>query len=81
MHRCQRLFYIKVEDYDADGMIDDNSDEPDNTPTVSLHALTSLWSIHANETMQLRVTIDSTDFIALLDSVSTHNFISESMVS
>lgn len=28
-HRCQCLFYIKVEDYDADGMMDDHSDEPE----------------------------------------------------
>lgn len=48
---------------------------------VSLHALTSMWSICTNETIQLYVTIGSTDFIALLDSDSTHNFISDSTVA
>lgn len=44
--------------------MDANLGDTDNTPTVSLHALTSLWSIRANETIQLRVTIGTADFIS-----------------
>lgn len=43
-HRCKCLFYIEVEDYDENvsGPMDANPDDTDNTPTVSLHALTRL---------------------------------------
>lgn len=76
-HRCQRLFFIEVDDYEDDSPTDDTTDDAIHTPTMSLHVITGLWSIRVNETMQLRVTISTTDFIALLDSGSTHNFISE----
>ena len=50
------------------------------TPTISLHALTGLWRIRATETMQIKVTMGAKTFIALLDTGSTHNFISEELV-
>lgn len=80
-HRCQGLFFIEVDDYEDDDPSDDTTENTIHTPTVSLHAITSLWRIHANETMQLCVTIGMTDFIVLLDLGSTHNFISDSTVA
>lgn len=59
-HRCQRLFYIEVTDYDDD----DGADEAKapsgcaDKPVVPLHALTS---IRAEETKQLRVIISNFD--------------------
>lgn len=53
-HHCQRLFYIDVSDDDG---TDNTPTEPNQAPTVSLHALTGIWSIRANETMQLKVMV------------------------
>ena len=41
------------------------------TPMISLHAITG---IRMEDTMQLYVTIGNEQFVALLDSGSTHNF-------
>lgn len=70
-HRCQRLFYIDVSDDDDDDGPDDTPAEPNQAPTVSLHALTGIRSIRANETMQLNVMVGKKEFIALLDTGST----------
>lgn len=42
------------------------------TPMISLHAIAG---IRTEDTMQLYITIGNEQFIALLDSSSTHNFI------
>lgn len=45
----------------------------DMPPLISLHAITGIW---AAETMQVRVSIGNHEFTALLDTGSTHNFVS-----
>ncbi|VAI12862.1 unnamed protein product [Triticum turgidum subsp. durum] len=49
-------------------------DEPE-TPHILLHAITGLWNIRVTDTIQLRVTIDTRTFIALLDTDPAHSFI------
>ena len=74
-HRCQRLFYLEVSDFDESEELDPEKD-PENSelpPLISLHAITG---IRPEETMQLRVNIGNHELTALLDSGSTHNFVS-----
>ena len=47
-------------------------------PEIKLHALTG-WS--APKTMQIAIRIDAHDVIILIDSGSTHNFISEHLTN
>ena len=49
----------------------------DSAPEISLHAVTGTYT---GGTMQLMVTIGTTDFIALVDSGSTHNFLSARVI-
>jgi hypothetical protein len=64
------LFTIEVI-YDTNG--EEAPGDPAE-PTISLHALTGIqpWS---KRTMQLRVSINDTVLLVLLDSGSTHNFV------
>ena len=74
-HKCQRLFYLEVSDFDASAELSPEKD-PENSelpPLISLHAITG---IRPEETMQLRVNIGNHELTALLDSGSTHNFVS-----
>jgi hypothetical protein len=79
-HKCARLFYLEVADYiveeppeedtaDAQGLPDDFDPEK---PMISLSAIAG---IRTEDTMQIYVTIGNEQFIALLDSGSTHNFV------
>ena len=79
-HKCARLFYLEVADYiveeppeedtaDAQGLPDDFDPE---RPMISLSAIAG---IRTEDTMQIYVTIGNEQFIALLDSGSTHNFV------
>lgn len=74
-HKCARLFYLEVTDFDeADPQVP-HEDEPgaDLPPLISLHAITG---IRTDDTMQLRLTIGSHVLTTLVDTRSTHNFIS-----
>ncbi|KAJ1274640.1 hypothetical protein BS78_05G077100 [Paspalum vaginatum] len=72
-HRCPRLFYLEVADFDEEDQPATTEDDRDDAePVVSLHALTG---IHTEDTMQLRVFIHGHELLALLDTGSTHNFI------
>ncbi|XP_066384984.1 uncharacterized protein [Miscanthus floridulus] len=68
---CKRLFLLE-------GVVEDDEDvEEGNTktsPHLSLHAITG---VHFSDMMQIQVALGDTSLIALLDSGSTHNFISE----
>lgn len=79
-HRCPRLFYIEVDDDDDEIALEDTHCHQEPAHTVSLHALTGLWGIRTTETMQIKVTMGTKAFTALLDTGSTHNFISEDLV-
>ena len=69
-HRCKRLFYIESAD-------DDEEDNGDNLH-ISLLAITG---VRTSDTMQLVVRVGERELVALLDSGSTHNFISEEMAA
>jgi len=73
-HKCQRLFYLEVSDFDAqDQTSQDDQPAADMPPLISLHALTG---IRTADTMQVKVRMGNHQITALLDSGSTHNFIS-----
>lgn len=65
---CQRLFLIDVADED------DATDESAVEPIISVLAISG---VRTRETMQLCINISGTTFLALLDSGSSHNFITE----
>jgi hypothetical protein len=69
---CQRLFLLDMAD-DSDDESQGASDD-DTEPHISLHAIAG---IRLSATMQLRITIGDITLLALLDSGSTNNFISE----
>jgi hypothetical protein len=53
-HRCPRLFYLEVTDFEEDIGIEDESNLEDPAPIISLHSLTG---IRSEGTMQLQVDI------------------------
>jgi hypothetical protein len=71
---CKRIFFIEgVEILDEDGT--DHPDGPDaEAPCFSLQAVSGC---PVADTMQVAVMLGATPLVALLDSGSTHNFISE----
>jgi hypothetical protein len=68
-----------------DGAVEDKEDVPElseaganeEIPHFSLHAITG---VRFSDTMQIRVVLGGMSLVALLDSGSTHNFISEAVV-
>jgi len=71
---CKRLFFL-------DGTVeDDDTEEPteeagsEESPAFSLQAIAG---VRLSDTMQVHVQLGTTLLVALLDSGSTHNFISE----
>lgn len=81
-HKCPHLFYLEVTDYVVKEPEDDEPPAATDTeaaafdpeqPMISLHAIAE---IRTEDTMQLYVTIGNEQFVALLDSGSTHNFVS-----
>ncbi|KAJ1253618.1 hypothetical protein BS78_K226700 [Paspalum vaginatum] len=72
-HRCQRLFYLKVTNFDEeDPPATTEDDQDDREPVFSLHALTGICT---EDTMQLKVYINGQELVAFLDTGSTHNFV------
>jgi hypothetical protein len=71
-HKCQKLFYLEVDDND-----DDTTASPDEQhyeePLISLHAIAG---VRTDNTMQVRVYVGEQVFTALIDTWSTHNFFS-----
>jgi hypothetical protein len=80
-HKCARLFYLEAADYiveeppeDDDGPdapVADATFDPDK-PMISLVAIVG---IRTEDTMQVYVQLGNHQFVALLDSGSTHNFV------
>lgn len=54
---------------------DENELEDDIPPEISLHAITGIKN---SQTMQLQILVNRHPMLGLVDSGSTHNFISES---
>lgn len=77
-HRCKKLFLIEAcYDGDNDVVIDEDEviiEDSKVVPEISLHAISG---VKASSTMQVKGTMGSLTTIVLVDSGSTHNFISE----
>ena len=81
-HKCARLFYLEAADYIVEEPDSDSEDEEPNAaaapaqPTISLAAIAG---IPTATTMQVYVQVGGEQCIALVDSGSTHNFISSAV--
>lgn len=74
--KCPRLFYLEVTDFVGETFPELDNTSPtqeDDPPLISLNAITG---IRTEDTMQVHVSIGDHEFKALLDSGSTHNFVS-----
>jgi len=82
-HKCARLFFLEASDY-----LVEEPEEVDTVPATAapsqspfdpeepLISLSAITGIRMEDTMQLRVQISAHEFRALLNSGSTHNFVS-----
>ena len=79
-HKCARLFYLEAPDYIIEEPEDSDDTPPEKTfdPDAPMISLSAIMGIRVPDTMKLRVHIGAHAFTALLDSGSTHNFISTS---
>jgi len=68
---CARLFVLEVANLDEQ---DPPSDDDTSPPQVSLHAIAG---VRTRDTMQVVVQLGNITVTALIDSGSTHNFVSE----
>ncbi|KAJ3702949.1 hypothetical protein LUZ61_006654 [Rhynchospora tenuis] len=76
-HRCKHLFFLDVLDDDEEQPPDIPMDTTELNPEISLHAITGIPTAN---TMQLPVTIQGHQFLALVDSGSTNNFLSMAVI-
>ncbi|XP_066341688.1 uncharacterized protein [Miscanthus floridulus] len=68
---CKRLFLME-------GVVEDDEDIEEGATEMSPHfSLHAIAGVHFSDTMQIQVALGNTSLIALLDSGSTHNFISK----
>lgn len=70
---CARLFVMEVASRDEEEDAAEHDD--DHQPHISLHAIAGVCT---RDTMQVRVQLEQISLTDLLDSGSTHNFVSES---
>ncbi|KAL4324350.1 hypothetical protein GQ457_11G020520 [Hibiscus cannabinus] len=70
-HKCKRLFWIEVPDYEGE----QDNDEVDNLE-VSLHAISGTRN---SSTMKLIAKVSGVTLLVLVDSGSTHNFLREGL--
>jgi hypothetical protein len=71
---CQRLFLVDLADDEDEETSDDSTQHATDAPTISVLAISGVLT---KEMMQLEITIGGVSFLALLDSGSTHNFVTE----
>ena len=67
---CKRIFFVDGVEIDDEA----TTDEATDAPCYSLHAVTG---VRLSDTLRIRVVVGSASLVALLDSGSSHNFISE----
>lgn len=70
---CRRLFFVDGVEIDDTGVDGDTGAAEPNAPLFSLQAVAG---VAPTDTMQIAVTLGPASLVALLDSGSTHNFIS-----
>lgn len=70
---CARLFVLEIGDH-ADADDDDAFQETETSPNISVVAISG---VRTRDTMQIHVQLGRIMVHALLDSGSTHNFVSE----
>ncbi|KAK0580835.1 hypothetical protein LWI29_006834 [Acer saccharum] len=80
-HQCKKLFLIQacLEESDDDVEMDldgGTEEQPMETPEISLHAMAGTFT---TQTMRVRGRLHNAMAIILVDSGSTHNFVSESL--
>ncbi|KAL4341195.1 hypothetical protein GQ457_08G021940 [Hibiscus cannabinus] len=81
-HKCARsqVFQISVDGFEDEGELEEFQDceESHEVPKTEGHVLSlqAMWGMSAWETMRLEISIEGHKLIALLDSGSTHNFLS-----
>ncbi|XP_068644719.1 uncharacterized protein [Aristolochia californica] len=71
---CKRLFWLEVEDPKETSPHEDEEAPEEEEPAIFIHAMTG---IHNTNTMQVHVGIQKFKLLALVDSGSTHNFLSQ----
>lgn len=73
------MFYLEASDYIVEEPEDFEDDEPPSAtpsePSVATISLEAIAGIRTEDTMQVYITLGNEQFVALLDSGSTHNFI------
>jgi hypothetical protein len=81
-HKCARLFYLEAADYIMEEPDDDNVEEPAadaaNTmfdPEKPMISLAAIAGVRTEDIMQVYIQLGNHQFVALLDSGSTHNFV------
>jgi hypothetical protein len=75
-HRCKRLFMIEAyrgEGDDGDEAMEEEEEESEDLPKISLHAITGRDAL---DTMKVYGQIGRSISLVLIDSGSTHNFVS-----
>jgi hypothetical protein len=70
---CRRLFFVDGVEIDDTG---DDTDTGATEPNAPLFSLQAVAGVAPADTMQIAVTLGPASLVALLDSGSTHNFIS-----
>ncbi|XP_068649560.1 uncharacterized protein [Aristolochia californica] len=73
-HQCKRLLWLEVDDPEEGDLPEEEDQNEVEEPAISLHAMTGL---HSTNTMQVHATIKHLMLLALVDSGSTHNFLSQ----
>jgi hypothetical protein len=71
---CQRLFLVTFAEANNEGGSANTLEQPTDDPTISVLAISG---VRTRATMQLEVSIGGASFRALLDSGSSHNFITK----
>ncbi|KAL4184690.1 hypothetical protein AMTRI_Chr10g2390 [Amborella trichopoda] len=76
VHHCKKILLIEActEEINGDVVMENDEDDSIATPAISLHAISG---IRAPETMRVTGHLGRVDATILIDSGSTHNFISE----